>query len=87
MKFRTGLVIGAIAGYAIASRRAHRSDEDDGRGSILAAMSRHPSAQRLSDRGRRVIDLAGGRGTEAIRRARASLQRRLEASSDDLSMN
>jgi hypothetical protein len=50
-------------------------------------MARHPSAQRLGKGGRRVIDIAGDRGVQAIRKARQNLQRRLDASADDLSMN
>jgi hypothetical protein len=51
---------------------------------MFGSMTRHPSAQRF---GRRVADLAGERGADAIRRARASVQRRLETNVDDLSMN
>jgi hypothetical protein len=47
-------------------------------------MTRHPSAQGF---GRRVVDLTGERGLDAIRRARANIQRRLEADVDDVSMN
>jgi hypothetical protein len=88
MKFRTGLVIGGIAGYVIGTRMARR-DEDEAapRQGVLEAMARHPSARRLSERGRRVIDLAGERGVGALRRARSTIQRRLEASVDDVSMN
>ncbi len=86
MKFRTGVLIGAILGYLIGSRMAKQA-ESEGRSGVISAMSRHPSAQRLSDTSRRVIDLAGGKGVEAIRRARATIQRRLEANADDLSMN
>ena len=51
---------------------------------MFGSMTRHPSAQLVR---RRVVDLTGERGLDAIRRARATIQRRLEADVDDLSMN
>ena len=80
MRFRTGFVGGAMVGYVVGARVAGRAEQEEeaearGRG-VLSAMARHPSAQRLS-----------GRGLEALRRARSSIQRRLEASADDVSMN
>jgi hypothetical protein len=86
MRFRTGLIVGAAVGYVIGSRMSQQP-EDEARGGVIAAMARHPSAQRLGKGGRRVIDIAGDRGAQAIRRARQNLQRRLDASADDLSMN
>ena len=88
MKFRTGLVVGAAVGYALGTRISREQPEDDQRSSgVIAAMARHPSAQRLGKGSRRVIDIAGDRGAQAIRKARQTLQRRLDASADDLSMN
>lgn len=86
MRFRTGIIVGAAIGYVIGSRMSHQP-ADDSRGSVIAAMARHPSTQRLGKGGRRVIDIAGDRGVQAIRKARQNLQRRLDASADDLSMN
>jgi hypothetical protein len=86
MKFRTGLIVGTAIGYALGSRMSHEV-EDDARSGVIAAMARHPSAQRLGKGGRRVIDIAGDRGVQAIRKARQNLQRRLDANADDLSMN
>jgi hypothetical protein len=86
MRFRTGIIVGAAIGYVIGSRISHQP-EDESHGGVIAAMARHPSAQRLGKGGRRVIDIAGDRGAQAIRRARQNLQRRLDASADDLSMN
>jgi hypothetical protein len=83
MRFVTGVVVGAAIGW-LAANRVRRDEEQREARSIFASMSRHPSAQRLS---RRVSDIASTRGPDAIRRARASIQRRLEASPDDLSMN
>jgi hypothetical protein len=83
MRFTLGVAVGIVIGWAVASR-LHQDEEHREARSMLQAMTRHPSAQRF---GRRVADLAGERGTDAIRRARANIQRRLEANADDLSMN
>jgi hypothetical protein len=53
----------------------------------LASMAAHPSARRLGDQGRRMVGWAGERGAGAIQRTRRSIQRRLEARPEDLSMN
>jgi hypothetical protein len=87
MRFTTGLAVGVALGWAAASRVQRHEVEVEARREargILGSMTRHPSTQRF---GRRVADLAGERGAEAIRRARASIQRRLEPDVDDLSMN
>jgi len=87
MRFTTGLAIGLAIGWAVAGRMQRQEVElevqREARG-MFGSMTRHPSAQRF---GRRVADLAGERGADAIRRARASVQRRLETNVDDLSMN
>jgi hypothetical protein len=87
MKFILALGAGVAIGFAAASRLYERQLDETRResSSIAAAMTRHPSSQRFA--GRRLFDVAGGRGAEAIRKARASIQRRLEANVDDLSMN
>ena len=88
MKFKTGLVVGIAIGYLVATRlRREGSSEDAPRTGVLGAMARHPSAQRFADQGRRLAERAGFRSAEALQRARAGLQRRLNASADDLSMN
>jgi hypothetical protein len=46
-------------------------------------MSRHPSAQRFAG----LAERASWKGVEALQRARATIQRRLVADVDDLSMN
>jgi hypothetical protein len=81
MRFKTGLVLGAIAGYFIGRRLAER-EEAERPNAVRAAMSRHPSA-RLAG----LANRASVKGVEAIQRARASIQRRLVADVDDLSMN
>jgi hypothetical protein len=87
MKFFAGAALGFALGWALATRMREQDLEvevqREARG-MVGSMTRHPSAQRAR---RRVVDLTGERGLDAIRRARATLQRRLEADVDDLSMN
>ncbi|HEX5949669.1 MAG TPA: hypothetical protein VFZ96_01605 [Actinomycetota bacterium] len=87
MRFVTGAVVGFALGWAAATWLREQDTElevrREARG-MAGSMARHPSAQGLR---RRVVDLTGDRGLEAIRRARASIQRRLEASVDDVSPN
>jgi hypothetical protein len=82
VRFRTGLVVGGAIGYVIGREMARREGEDRTSG-IRAAMSRHPSSQRLAG----LAGRASSKGVEAIQRARATIQRRLVADVDDLSMN
>jgi hypothetical protein len=87
MRFTTGLGIGFVIGWAVASRLQREEVELEARREaqgMFGAMTRHPSAQRF---GRRLSDLAGERGAEAIRRARQNILRRLDTDVDDLSMN
>jgi hypothetical protein len=82
MRFRTGLIVGGLVGYLVGSRMARREGEGRPNG-VRAAMSRHPSSQRLAG----LAERASSKGFEAIQRARATIQRRLVADVDDLSMN
>jgi hypothetical protein len=50
-------------------------------------MARHPSTSRLAGQGRRLAERATWKSTEAIQRARANLQRRMEPDVDDLPLN
>jgi hypothetical protein len=87
MRFTTGVALGIAIGWIAASRVQRQEVELEARREaqgMFGSMTRHPSAQRF---GRRVADLAGERGAEALRRARANIQRRLETNVDDLSMN
>jgi|tagenome__1003787_1003787.scaffolds.fasta_scaffold20756830_2 hypothetical protein len=84
MRFKTGFVVGGIFGYLAGKEMAKRTmTPSDQRSPVVrAAMDRHPSTrfQGLTDR-------ASAVGLEAVRRARASIQKRLVADVDDLSMN
>ena len=80
MRFRIGLLVGLVIGYLLARELARR--EAEGRPlSVRAAMSRHPSGLAV------LAERASSKGAEAIQRARATIQRRLETNVDDLSMN
>jgi len=82
MRFRVGVLVGIVIGYLIARRMVRQ--QGDGRASgVRAAMLRHPSSQRLAGFAERASTV----GAQAIQRARASLQRRMVADVDDLSMN
>ena len=87
MRFRTGLVIGGVIGFLVARRLADRDPEDARPLGIRQAMARHPSTSRLADQGRRLAERATFAGTEAILRARANIQRRMEPDIDDLPLN
>ena len=87
MRFRTGLLIGGVIGFVVARRLADRDPQDARPAGIRRAMARHPSTTRLADRGRRLAERAGWKGAEAIQRARADMQRRMEPDVDDLSLN
>ncbi len=82
MRFRTGLLVGAAIGYVVGRQMAGQDWEERSSG-VRAAMSRHPSSQRLAG----LAEKAGTKSVEAIQKARASIHRRLVADVDDLSMN
>ena len=86
MRFRIGLVLGCVIGYLIGRELARRDTENERPLGVRQAMARHPS-NRLAEQGRRLAERAGSRSVEAIQRARASIQRRLEPDVDDLSLN
>jgi hypothetical protein len=86
MKFRTGLVVGGVIGYLVAREVTRRDAEEDRSPGVRAAMARHPS-NRIAIQGRRIAERAGARSAQAIQRARANIQRRLDPEVDDLSLN
>ena len=49
-------------------------------------MARHPS-NRIAVQGRRIAEKASWKGVEAIQRARANIQRRMDPDVDDISLN
>ena len=87
MRFRTGLVIGGVIGFLVARKLAERDPEDARPPGIRQAMARHPSTSRLAGQGRRLAERATWKSSEAIQRARANLQRRMEPDVDDLPLN
>ncbi|HET7236997.1 MAG TPA: hypothetical protein VFK59_11280 [Actinomycetota bacterium] len=87
MRFRTGLVIGGVIGYLVARRLGERDPEDARPPGIRLAMARHPSTSRLASHGRRLAERATWKSAEAIQRARANVQRRMEPDVDDLPLN
>ena len=86
MRFRTGLVIGGVVGYLVGRELSRRDQDEDRPPGVRQAMARHPS-NRIAYHGRRIAERAGWKSVEAIQRARAGIQRRLEPDVDDLSMN
>jgi hypothetical protein len=84
MRFKTGFVVGGIVGYLAGREMTKRALAPDEQRSpvVRAAMERHPSTRFQS-----LTDRASVVGLEAVRRARASIQKRLVADVDDLSMN
>jgi hypothetical protein len=87
MRFRTGLVVGGVIGYLVAREVVTRRDGDEDRApGVRAAMARHPS-NRIATQGRRIAERAGARSAQAIQRARANIQKRLDPDVDDLSLN
>ena len=86
MRFRTGLVVGGVVGYLLGRELSKRDQDEDRPPGVRQAMARHPS-NRLAKHGRRLAERASWKSVEAIQRARAGIQRRLEPDVDDLSMN
>jgi len=82
VRFKSGMVVGGVIGYMIGREMARREAGESPNG-VRAAMSRHPSALRFAD----LAGRASWKGVEALQRARATIQRRLVADVDDLSMN
>jgi hypothetical protein len=86
MRFRTGLVVGGVIGYLVAREVTRRDGDDDRDPGVRAAMARHPS-NRIAVQGRRIAERAGTRSFQAIQRARANIQRRMDPDVEDLSLN
>ena len=86
MQFRTGLVVGGVIGYVLARELTKQDPDDERPPGVRAAMARHPS-NRIAVHGRRIAEKAGWKGVEAIHRARANIQRRMDPDVDDISLN
>ena len=86
MRFRTGLLIGGVIGYLIGREVSRRDLEQERPPGVRQAMARHPS-NRLAQHGRRLAGRASWKSVEAIQRARANIQRRLDPDVDDISLN
>ena len=84
MRFKTGLLVGGVLGFLAARELAKRSGTTAEERSpvVRAAMERHPSTRFAT-----LANKASWKGVEAIQRARSSIQKRLTADVDDLSMN
>ena len=83
MRFKTGLLVGGVLGFLAGREIARRSGSTEERSpTVKAAMARHPSTRFAG-----LANRASVKGVEAIQRARASIQKRLVADVDDLSMN
>jgi hypothetical protein len=86
MRFRTGLFLGGVIGYLVGRELARRDTLTERPPDVLRSMARHPS-NRFTLHGRRFAERAGWRGVEALQRARANIQRRLDPDVSDLSPN
>ena len=82
MRFKSGVIVGGVLGYLVGRELARRGEQERSP-TVQAAMSRHPSSSGFAG----FANKAGVKGVEAIQRARASIQKRLVADVDDLSMN
>ncbi len=79
-------MVGGVIGYLVARELTRADPNDDRPPGVRAAMARHPS-NRIAVHGKRIAERAGSRSVEAIQRARANIQRRLDPDVDDLSLN
>ena len=81
-KLLFGILLGVVIGYVLANRRQRGASDDDVAG-VFDPVTRSGPAQRLRGIGDRIVDLAGTRGADVVRRARDEMQRRLAAGSSD----
>jgi len=79
-------VVGGVIGYLVAREITKKDPEDERPPGVRDAMARHPS-NRIAVHGRRIAGKAGWKGVEAIQRARANIQRRMDPDVDDISLN
>ncbi len=89
MKFRTGLLIGLAAGYALAKRSSLTQDDPyivKGPQRELSSGT-NPTLRAVSDRAQRLADQAALASLDAIRRTRVAIHQRLSDSEDDAAWN
>ena len=79
-------MVGGVIGYLVAREITKKDPEDERPPGVRDAMARHPS-NRIAVHGRRIAGKAGWKGVEAIQRARANIQRRMDPDVDDISLN
>ena len=79
-------MVGGVIGYLVAREITKQDPEDERPPGVRDAMARHPS-NRIAVHGRRIAEKAGSKGVEAIQRARANIQRRMDPDVNDISLN
>ena len=79
-------MVGGVIGYLLAREFSKQDHDDERPPGVREAMARHPS-NRIAVHGRRIAEKAGWKSVEAIQRARANIQRRMDPDVDDLSLN
>jgi hypothetical protein len=92
MKFRTGLLIGLAAGYAVAKRSTLTEDDPyvvkGPQRELPSGIGANPAVRAVGERAQRLADQATVASLDAIRRTRAAIQNRLlEPPDDDAAWN
>jgi hypothetical protein len=87
MKFRTGLVIGLAAGYAIAKRTVLTEDDPyvvkGPQRELPSGIAANPALRVVSERAQRLADQATVASLDAIRRTRVAIHNRLSETPDE----
>jgi hypothetical protein len=92
MKFRTGLLIGLAAGYALAKRTILTEDDPyivkGPQRELPSGIAANPALRLVGERAQRLADQATVASLDAIRRTRAAISQRLtESPGDDAAWN
>jgi hypothetical protein len=87
MKFRTGLVIGLAAGYAIAKRTVLTEDDpyvvNGPQRELPSGIAANPALRVVGERAQRLADQATVASLDAIRRTRVAIHNRLSETVDE----
>jgi hypothetical protein len=87
MKFRTGLVIGLAAGYAIAKRTVLTEDDPyvvkGPQRELPSGIAANPALRVVGERAQRLADQATVASLDAIRRTRVAIHNRLSETVDE----